>query len=122
MPPATERQQLMMRRLNLDGLPQLVVPSGYALRPYRHGDEAAWAAIMNTGIGSDWTAARCVEQLTGRPQFRPDGLFFATVQDAAGPAIGSACAWTEHRTSTTRALSTWSVCSLSTVATASGGW
>ena len=96
MSPATERQQLMMRRPNLDGLPRLVVPSGYALRPYRRGDEAAWATIMNTGIGSDWTAARCVEQLTGRPQFRPDGLFFATVQDAAGPAIGSACAWTEH--------------------------
>ena len=96
MSPATERQQLMMRRPNLDGLPRLVVPSGYALRPYRRGDEAAWATIMNTGIGSDWTAARCVEHLTGRPQFRPDGLFFATVRDMAGPAIGSACAWTDQ--------------------------
>lgn len=91
-----ERRQLMMRRPNLDGLPRLVVPSGYALRSYRRGDEAAWAAIMNTGIGSDWTAERCVEYLTGQPQFRADGLFFTTVGDTAGPAIGSACAWTEH--------------------------
>jgi mycothiol synthase len=49
---------------------------------------------MNTGIGSDWTAERCRERLTGRVEFMPDGLFFAT---CGGPpnedVAGSACAW-----------------------------
>ncbi len=84
-------KQLRMVRRNLDGLPELVVPKAYRLRTYRPGDEEAWAAIMNTGLG-EWTAERCAERLTGRPQFLPDGLFFVTHR---GRPVGSACAWRE---------------------------
>lgn len=91
-----DRPQLMMRRPSLDELPDLIVPADYALRDYRQGDEDAWARIMNTGIGTGWTAERCIEQLTIKPQFRAGGLFFATTRDTNKTVVGSACAWTDH--------------------------
>jgi mycothiol synthase len=66
----------------------------YEVRTYHDGDESAWANIMNTGIGENWTAERCRESLTGRAQFLPDGLFFAVRHDGDGEVLaGSACAW-----------------------------
>jgi len=80
-----------MRRPDLDGLPPVVIPAGYRLRTYAPGDEEAWARIMNTGIGQSHTAERCRANLIERPQFRPEGLFFAVTEE--GEAVGSACAW-----------------------------
>jgi len=74
---------------NLTDLPNFEVPEGYDLRTYLPGDEQAWADIMNTGIG-EWTAEKCRENLTSKPQFLPDGLFFVTF---LGTPVGSACAW-----------------------------
>jgi mycothiol synthase len=83
-----------MVRPSLDELPPLAVPSPYVLRTYRDGDEAAWAEIMNTGIGEGWTAERCREFLIRPPQFRPDGLFFAVRTGADGEVVaGTTCAW-----------------------------
>jgi len=81
--------QLQMVRRGFDGLPEIEVPQGYGLRTYVPGDEAAWAEIMNTGVG-EWTVERVRENLTDKPQFLPDGLFFATYETHA---VGSACAW-----------------------------
>lgn len=81
--------QLNMIHRNLGVLPEIEVPEGYGLRTCLPGDEAAWSEIMNTGIG-EWTVEKVRESLTGKPQFEPDGLFFATYE---GKAIGSACAW-----------------------------
>ncbi len=93
---------LQMLRPSLDDLPSLATalastlggPAGYRFRTYRQGDEAAWAAIMNTGEMDQWDAARTREKLTGcpRPQFDPEGLFFITYGAAEQP-VGSACAW-----------------------------
>jgi mycothiol synthase len=102
-PPApAPRPNLRMLRPHLDDLPPLepalaALPEGYGFRTYRPGDEAAWAAIMNTmneGQPNQWDAARAREQLTGcpSPQFDPEGLFFVTHGPRATP-IGSACAW-----------------------------
>lgn len=87
--------QLLMERPDVGGLPPVAVPAPYAVRAYRPGDEAAWAEIMNHGLGEGWTAERCVETLTGRPQFDPASLFFVTLE---GEPVGSACAWStpEH--------------------------
>ena len=74
---------------HLDSLPELEIPDGYGIRTYQPGDEAHWAEIMNSGIG-EWTAEKCRQELTSKPQFLPDGLFFATFQDKP---VGSACAW-----------------------------
>jgi mycothiol synthase len=83
--------QLRMRRSDLESLPPVEMPAGYRLRTYAPGDEAAWARIMNTGIGQSHTAEKCRENLIDRPQFRPEGLFFAVTD--GGDAVGSACAW-----------------------------
>jgi len=85
-------QQLRMRRLNLEGLGEVIPPYGYQIRTYREGDEEAWAEIVNNSLGSGWDAERCRRELTGRPQFRPEGLFFATYE---GKPVGTACAWTQ---------------------------
>lgn len=85
-------RQLHMIRPNLDGLPDYTLPDGYDIRTYEPGDEAVWAEIMNSGIGSGWTVERCRQDITGLPQFRPDSLFFITYY---GRPVGSACAWTD---------------------------
>lgn len=88
-------RQLAMVRPHLGDLPPrdgIVLPPGYAIRTYRPGDEAAWAEIMNTGIGSGWTAERVVKELTGLPQFDPEGLYFITYE---GRPVATACAWRE---------------------------
>lgn len=82
--------QLEMRRPHLDGIPAIPLPVGHAIRAYRPGDEAAWAAIMNECIGSNWTAERCQQSLTSKPQFEPEGLFFAACGEQP---VGTACAW-----------------------------
>jgi mycothiol synthase len=68
-----------------------VMPADYRLRTFEPGDEEAWARIMNTGIGKNYTAEGCRTNLLDRPQFRPEGLFFAVADD--GTVAGSACAW-----------------------------
>ena len=84
--------QLQMRRPDLEGLGEVSLPPDYQIRTYMEGDDANWAEIINNSLGDGWDAERCRRDLTGRPQFRPLGLFFA-VHD--GETVGTACAWTE---------------------------
>ena len=70
--------QLQMLRPNLEDLGEMVLPHGYEISTYEPGDEAAWAEIVNDSLGSGWDADKCKRELTDCPQFRPDGLFFAT--------------------------------------------
>jgi mycothiol synthase len=86
-------KQLRMNRPTLHDLPPVAAPPDYAFRTYLDGDEAAWGAIMNTGIGSDWTVEKVQEQITRAPQFVAGGLYFATHE---GLPVGSTCAWREH--------------------------
>lgn len=93
-------QQLRMMRPGLEDLPKISVPDGYALRTYRPGDEEAWCEIMNTGIGTDWTAEKCRRELTEREEFMADGCFFATRSGATRSgatrteeAVATACAY-----------------------------
>jgi mycothiol synthase len=86
--------QLRMRRTHYRGLPPLQLPDGYALRTYRDGDETHWARIINA-VGSlgTWDESRVRRELTGRPQFDPEGLFFV-VSDAT--PVATACAWRDR--------------------------
>lgn len=88
-----------MRRPDLERLPPLepvveALPAEYTLRTYQPGDEAAWAALMNSGDMGVWDAATAREKLTGRPfpQFDPAGLFMLTCVPEQH-IVGSACAW-----------------------------
>lgn len=81
--------QLNMIHRKLGELPEIEAPEGYGLRTWLPGDEAAWAEIMNTGVGV-WNVEWVRERLLDQPQFAPDQVFFATHE---GRAVGSACAW-----------------------------
>ena len=96
-------QQLHMRRQDLEDLGEVTLPFGYQIRTYTKGDEEAWAEIINNSLGSGWDAKRCRRELTGRPQFRPAGLFFVTYNDKP---VGTACAWT-HPNSSHSATREW---------------
>ena len=90
-------RQLQMLRSGLERLPDPLVPAGYALRTWLPGDEQAWANIMNSGIGADWTAAKVAELFSTRPQFSPHAVFFTT---QAGQPVGTAAAWRLPETET----------------------
>ena len=84
--------QLRMRRLSHEGLPEIRLPDGYRIRSYRPGDEAAWADIINRAgdLGTpDVESTR--ETLTGLPRFHPEGLLFVTTDD--DEPVATACAW-----------------------------
>lgn len=69
------------------------VPGGALLRTYRAGDEQAWADIINTtDMGGDYDVAKVRSSLTGKPQFRPEGLFLACDAQTGKP-LATACAW-----------------------------
>jgi mycothiol synthase len=85
-----QRRQLCMIRHDLNGLPEIKLPTGCEIRTYLPGDEEIWAEIMNTGIGVGWTAEDAEKLVVGRPQFDPESLFFAMLN---GLPVGSACAW-----------------------------
>ena len=86
--------QLEMRLPSLASLPEVEVADGYALRTYREGDLAAWAALVSECIGGRYDEAACRESLLmGTPQFAPEDLFFAEKGDEVA---GTACAHRKH--------------------------
>lgn len=83
--------QLRMRRTHFEGLPRLVLPAEYSLRTFQSGDEIHWARIINdVGSLGSWTVERVRAELTEKPQFDPEGLFFAVFE---GTPVATACAW-----------------------------
>src|ERR1700730_9664523 len=69
-----------MRRKSLEDLPDWELPEGFALRPFRVGDEAGWAKLMTGAIG-DWDAASTARLFLGDPGVRADGIFFLATRD-----------------------------------------
>ena len=84
--------QLHMIRPNLEGLGEVTVPEGYSIRTYREGDEEVWAEIIRNSLDSNCNAEKCRGTITGRPQFRPEGLFFI---DYDGKSVGTTCSWVQ---------------------------
>ncbi len=75
---------------DLEQLPEIQIPEGYAVRSYRPGDEIHWARIIDASFGGNRSAEDVKEEIVNKPQFTPEGLFFATCQ---GEPVGTACAW-----------------------------
>jgi len=84
--------QLRMIRPNLDELPKIQIPKGYAIRTYEPGDEVHWAEIINASFGGKRSAEDTRKEIMDKPHFAPERLFFATYQ---GKPVGTACAWRE---------------------------
>ena len=88
--PKKLRPQLEMVRLNLEDLPEIVVPEGYALRTYLPGDEIAWCKIMEGNVGRNWTEEKWKTLILQDARFDPENLFLATHR---GEPVASGCAW-----------------------------
>lgn len=71
-------------------MPPFPVPEAYEIRTFEPGEESVWTRIVNATIGLEWTVETSREELMDRPQFDPEGLFFATRDDEP---VGTACAW-----------------------------
>ena len=84
-------RQLRMVRPNLDDLPELELPIGYAMRSYLEGDEEHWARIISDSFGGrERTAQDTRDQITEMDVFLPEGFYLATY---CGIPVGTACAW-----------------------------
>jgi len=82
--------QLRMRRPNLENLPPVKPAEGYGIRHYQPGDEIHWGNIIDASFGGKRTEEDVRREITERPVFTPEGLFFATYQ---GQPVGTACSW-----------------------------
>lgn len=89
--PPEERQlpQLVMRRDNLDDLPEIALPRGYELRHYEPGDEAHWEYIVEHAFG--WKRD-FQTQMAGHFYFHPERVWFILYD---GVPVATASAWQE---------------------------
>jgi mycothiol synthase len=72
-----------------DALPEPRVPSGYALRTFRDGDEDGWLSVLGTGGWDPWNRERLDAMLAGGHAEVPrDGVVFATHGERI---VGAAC-------------------------------
>jgi len=87
----SQHVQLRMLKSGLEEVKIVEPPSGYEIRSYRPGDEAAWADIINASFGeTKWNVEMVREKIIDRPEFDSEGLFFVTQQ---GKPVGTCCAW-----------------------------
>lgn len=84
--------RLRMRRPDLKGLGEVILPDGYQIRTYKEGDDDAWVAIIRRTLGSHWNRDRFKHNILNRSQFRPEGLIFVTYNNEP---VGTACAWAQ---------------------------
>ena len=61
LPP--QQLRMVIEKEAVHQLPDVVVPTGYVLRPYRSGDVASWADALRQGGFTDWTEARVLDYL-----------------------------------------------------------
>lgn len=82
--------QLRMEKCDLDRVPDIPVPPGYALRNYRPGDEAGLARIYEASSLGTETAEKVRANMVEHPCFKPERLF--VVEHETG-LVGTASAW-----------------------------
>lgn len=86
----TRYSPLLMENKALDALPAPVVPAGYTLRAYRHGDAAALATVYAAcRLGCD-TAELVLDRLVFRGWFVPERMVIA---EKHAQIAGTATAW-----------------------------
>lgn len=61
LPP--QQLRMVIEKAAVCRLPDVVVPTGYALRAYRSGDVPSWADALRQGGFTDWTEARVLDYL-----------------------------------------------------------
>lgn len=82
--------QLFMVRANLDDLPELQLPDGYAVRCYREGDGAAWERIVGAAFEREVQTGEFESSIKQREAFRPERVLFVVWGDVP---VATASAW-----------------------------
>ena len=82
---------------DLEDLPPVSLPEGYAIRTYREGDAAHLMRIKNAAFAGEragsraWTVEDVRKEYTDAPQFQPERVFFAVCGEEP---VGTTTAWT----------------------------
>ncbi len=84
------RPQLVMRRLDLNRLPDVTLPDGYDLRCYCEGDGPAWERIIAASFERDVSPGEFQRSILDKPPFRPERVLFVTCGDEP---VATASAW-----------------------------
>lgn len=82
--------QLLMEKNDLDQVPRMARPRGYALRYYRPGDEAGLARIYAASDLGQETAEAVLHNMIGSECFRPERIL---VVEHRKEIVGTAAAW-----------------------------
>jgi mycothiol synthase len=86
--------QLSMEKSDLDNVPEIPLPTGYLLRTFRDGDEAALGIVYDaSGLGSA-TPEAVKTRMLDHPCFKPERIF---VIEHDGQLVATAAAWVEGR-------------------------
>ena len=84
--------QLVMRRINLQGLPPIELPQGYSLRSFREGDEKLWEQIIRVTFENP--KYQFNETMRADEAFLPERVLFVTHDDEP---VATASAWQVKR-------------------------
>lgn len=96
MPPEGDWRRICMIRDDLESIPAFELPTGFAFRWYRPGNEADWVAIhQEADAGHERTERKFVEEFGTDPVRLAERMCFLCTDD--GEAIGTATAWPEEQ-------------------------
>jgi ribosomal protein S18 acetylase RimI-like enzyme len=86
---------LHLQKMNLDFLPETVVPRSYHVRTFQEGDKESWTRIMDRVFGQEYKFwNHQIGELVGNREFDPGSIVFV---EREGRPVGTASALiTEH--------------------------
>jgi GNAT superfamily N-acetyltransferase len=82
--------QLRLEKDDLDNVPDIPLPEGYAIRTYRPGDEVGIARIYGACSLGEGTIDQVQQGILSAPCFKPERVFVA---EHVSELVGTAAAW-----------------------------
>ena len=83
--------QIMMKRPDLEDLPEIELPGGFECRHYRDGDEDGWNRLMDEVFEREKGKSDFEKEMIAGKAFRPERVWFI---ETDGPEIvATASAW-----------------------------
>jgi GNAT superfamily N-acetyltransferase len=103
---SVEKIRAVLRRRDLENIPQQPLPNGYSFRFYRPGDEETWAQIWSSADDFDVYDSKRFRNIFGTDDdlLARSCLFLV---DPEGQEVGTATAWVESYAKLTWAKLSW---------------